>query len=71
MNEGIGHADQWKTEPISQAVEPEASASTMRAERPGLKREANTIDEESEVMFLSSKRVKVFPTQRDEVIVLD
>lgn len=70
MNEAIGYPDQWKTEPFSQTVELEATIGTKRTERPGLKREANAM-EESEVEFLSSKRVKAFPTHRDEVIVLD
>jgi hypothetical protein len=71
MDEAFGYADPWKIEPASQFVEPETTADTNRAERPGLKREANAMDEESEVMFMGSKRVKAFPTQQDEVIVLD
>jgi hypothetical protein len=36
-----------------------------------IKREANNMSTEGEVEFMSSKRLKHFPTSKDEIILLD
>jgi len=66
-----------RNEPDARVVSKQATNTqgVKREAKSGIKREAdqevNAVNDEGEVEFVSSKRLKGPPTQQDEVIVLD